>query len=93
MATTTTHTLTVSTCTLDAQCKATLEIMLRNGWTEAHTVYATNQQIISVADLQHLLENGAIGVHAELQRTLTMRAPKNPRPEDELYFKLGVNLA
>jgi len=55
-----THVLTVATCRLDAQCKATLTIMLNNGWDKALTPYMTTQQILSPGELSHLLKNGAL---------------------------------
>ncbi len=90
MSTSTTPTLTVSSCMLDARCKATLIIMMNNGWTKAGTVYQTSQQVLSVAELRHLKMHGVFSPHSEPHATLGMLAPA---PDGDVYFRLDVDLA
>ena len=95
MATPQAITLTVSTCTLDQQCKATLQTMLNHGWTKAHTAYTTTQRVVSLAELSHLLTRGGLALQSTPLSTLKKySAPKfGPGVGVEVAFELNVNLA
>lgn len=95
MSTSQTITLTVSACSLDPQCKATLQTMLNNGWTNANTAYTTTQQVISTAQLNHLLTRGGLALHPKPLSTLMKFAtPKfGSEAGDAVAFELNVNLA
>lgn len=91
MATVSPHTLVVSSCNLDAQCKATLATMLRNGWRHADTVYTTSQQVLSISELSHLLRHGGLSLPSGPIPSL--RSYTKPDSGLDVAFKLNVNLS
>ena len=90
-----TYVLKVETCSLDAQCRATLTTMLRNGWDKAHTPYRTTTQVLSIGELQHLLRHGGLALSSGLIPTLNrVVAPTlGPRAGLDVGFQLNVDLA
>lgn len=94
MATNFVHTLTVATCSLDAQCKATLTTMLRNGWIKASTPYMTTQQVLSLTELSHLQRHGGLALPSGTIPTLkSFTAPKfGPQAGVDVGFLLNVDL-
>ena len=92
MATSQAHSLSVSTCRLDARCKATLEKMLRNGWNKAQTPYTTTQQVLSVSELSHLLKHGGLPLPSGPIPTLKSYATPKFAPGVDVGFMLNVDL-
>jgi hypothetical protein len=88
------HTLTVSKSSLDAQCKKTLNTMLRNGWDKAHTPYRSTQQLLSLGELSHLLQHGGLALQSGPAPTLkSFAAPKfGPGAGVDVEFQLNVDL-
>jgi|APLak6261664116_1056043.scaffolds.fasta_scaffold45838_2 hypothetical protein len=88
------HTLTVSTCRLDAGCRATLTTMLNNGWTKAHTPYTTTQNVLSLAELGHLLQHGGLPLQSGPISTLqSYSSPRfGPGAGTDVSFQLNVDL-
>jgi hypothetical protein len=90
-----TYVLKVATCSLDAQCQATLTTMLNNGWVKAHTLYTTTTQVLSPSELRYLLRHGGLALPSGPISTLNhVVAPTlGPRAGLDVGFELNVDLA
>jgi hypothetical protein len=88
-------TVNVASVTLDAQCKKTLATMLANGWCIANTPYQSTQQVLSEAELSHLLRHGGVvGPSGPIATIKSFVAPKfGPGAGVDVAFRLNVNLA
>lgn len=95
MAASQTYVLTVATCSLDEQCKATLTTMLNNGWVKADTLYTTTTQVLSPSELRYLLRHGGLALPSGPIPTLNHVAVQTlgPRAGLDVGFKLNVDLA